>query len=124
MSDKIIDPKTVDLGLIEKATGIKTFQMVQYVTGYLEGELGDWPANIQDAVLEALERLAQKVELPLTIIHSRCDIDYADEVGGKDRPFVHIIASEIVAADDRFTKVAKDQIKEAIADMMAGRTKH
>lgn len=86
-----------------KHTGIRTFEIVQYISGPLEGELNDWPANIQDAVYAALERKAKEVELPLAIVASRCDIDH-DATDPQRKFFLHIVASEIVMADEREVK--------------------
>lgn len=78
-----------------QAPGIRTFEIVQYVTGFMEGGVDDWPANMQDAIYAALERKAHEVQLPLKIVHSYCDedIDSEDE---RKRFYVHIIASEVV----------------------------
>ena len=111
----------IDTGLIQQSTGIKTYQLVQYVTGFMEGELSDWPSNIQEAIMEALEKKAGEVEHPLTIIHSRCDVDYADDDRGVDKFYVHVIASEIIAADERFMLKQKDEMKQLIADIISGR---
>lgn len=110
----------VNPSLIQQATGIKTYEVVVYVSGYLEGELADWPANIQDRLLEALERKAQEVEHPLTIVHSRCDVDYG-ETSKDDKFYLHVIASEIVVADGRHLRDEKEKIKQVIADIIAGR---
>lgn len=84
-------------------TGIRTFEIVQYISGPLEGELSDWPANIQDAVYEALELKSKQEDLPLAIVASRCDIDHDAETEGRPHQkfFLHIVASEIVMADER-----------------------
>lgn len=103
-----------------KLTGIRTFQLVQYTTGLLEGEIENWPNNIKDAIYQALEAASEKFELPLTVVYSRADFDVAEEVGQQDRPYVHVIASEIVVADTRYTKV-RDEVKSIIADAIAGR---
>lgn len=83
--------------------GIRTFEIVQYISGPLRGELADWPANVQDAVYAALERKAAEVELPLAIVASRCDIDHDAEADGRPHQkfFLHIVASEVVMADER-----------------------
>ena len=77
------------------ATHIRTFEIVQYVTGYVDGGMDDWPTNLQDRIYAALERKAHEVQLPLKIVHSYCneDIDSTDE---RKRFYVHVIASEIV----------------------------
>lgn len=82
---------------------VRTFEIVQYVTGPLEGKLEDWPASIQDAVYQALERKAEEVELPLMVVDSACGIDYGEaNDGSQDRFFLHILASEIVVRDTGF----------------------
>lgn len=110
--------------LVSDITGIKTYDMVQYVTAPLEGEISDWPANIQDAIYEALEKKAQEVEHPLTIVHSRCDVEPADDDRSVDKLYVHVVASEIVLADERKVNADKDKIREMIADIVAGRRTH
>lgn len=83
------------------STGIRTFEIVQYVSGWLEGKLEDWPAQIQDAVAAALETKSNEVELPLSIVFSKCDHD-PDLPDDHPRKFwIHIVASEIVMADKR-----------------------
>ena len=79
--------------------GIRTFEILAKVTGFMEGGMDDWPSNIQDAVYEALERKAAEVQLPLAIVSSYCDKDIDDGTF-----YVRVIASEIVAADTRTTK--------------------
>lgn len=85
------------------STGIRTFEIVQYISGPLEGTFDDWPARIQDVVYAALERKSKEVELPLKIVGSYCGIDHDAEAEGRpDKKFyLHIVASEIVMADDR-----------------------
>ena len=82
-----------------KANPIRTFEVKVYVNGYVEGGLADWPANVQDAIYEALEKKSDEVQLPLTVVHSYCDIDHGEAMdGSQDRFFLHVIASEIVVA--------------------------
>lgn len=87
-------------GMPALRANIKLFDLVVDVDGPLEGELKDWPNNIQDQVYAALERASHKVQLPLTIVASKCDVDYGG-TGQADRFFVHCVASEIVVMDDR-----------------------
>lgn len=75
---------------------IRTFEIVQYVDGGLEGDINSWPSNLQDKIYAALDTKAKEVELPLAIVASYCDIDYGDEKG-QDRYYVRVIASEVVA---------------------------
>lgn len=82
-------------------SGVRTFEIVQYVTGHMEGELKDWPSNVQDAVMAALEAKSDDVELPLAIVFSKCDHDPELPEGHPQRFWIHIIASEVVMADER-----------------------
>lgn len=92
---------------------IKTFEMIQYIDGFnekLQGEFNDWPDNIQAAILTALERKAQQVQLPLTIVGAVCDVDYGEAAdGSQDRLFIRVIASEIVARDMGYEKRLLDE---------------
>ena len=83
---------------------IRTFDLIVPVSGYLEGELDDWPAVIQDGVYMALERKAHEVELPLVIIASRGGVDEDKQDHEPGRFCVHIVASEVVMADARTLK--------------------
>lgn len=87
-----------------KHTGIRTFEIVQYVSAPLPGGMDDWPANIQDQIFAALEAKSKQVELPLVITGSYCGTDYADTEGQPDKYYLHIVASEIIAADEREMK--------------------
>lgn len=92
---------------------IRVFEIVQYVSGPLEGKLDDWPPQIQDAVNAALERKSAEVQLPLCIVDSACQIDYGDSQG-QDRFFLRIIASEIVAVDVGYDKRVIDEAMKKI----------
>ncbi|RTL04963.1 hypothetical protein EKK58_09150 [Candidatus Dependentiae bacterium] len=105
----------------ELTTDIRTFEITNTVTGFLEGTIKDWPAHIQDAIYAALERKAHEVELPLTIVHSRCDIDYGEaEDRSQDKYYIHVIASEIVAKDERFS--SEETMKRAFMEHLANGT--
>lgn len=71
---------------------IRTFEAIVNVTGYVEGELTDWPSHLQDAVYAAQERCSKRHGLPLVVVASVCD--HTPE----DGYFVRIILSEVVAA--------------------------
>jgi len=89
---------TIKLGepLVSSVQHVRTFELKIPVTGWLEGEIKDWPANVQDQIYEALERMAKKVQLPLTITKSFCDTLH--DINGKvDGQQVVVYASEIVA---------------------------
>lgn len=70
---------------------IRTFELVVTVSGALEGEFKDWPANIQDPIYAAMERKAEEVQLPLELIASEAGWD---DIG--QRHYVRVILSEIV----------------------------
>jgi len=80
-------------------TGIRTWESITYVSGFLEGSLDDWPAQIQDTVLKAVEKLSHEVQLPLAVTHSYCDKDL-DSTDPNKVWFVRIFLSEVVAATD------------------------
>lgn len=84
-----------------KTTGIRTFEVDVPISAPLEGELNDWPANIQDGIYAALERIAEREQLPLAIVHSRCDVDHDVAEGAPGRYYLHVVASEVVMADER-----------------------
>lgn len=92
-------------------TGIRTFELVQYISAPIECEtLTDLPAQMQDAVLAALEAKSKEVELPLAIVAIVCDVDYGD-TPEDDKPYLRIVASEVVMADERTVRalVEKDR---------------
>lgn len=77
--------------------GIRTYEVVQYVSGPLLGSMDDWPARIQDKLFAALEVKSRQEEKPLMVVHSYCEKDI-DSTDPKRQWYVHVIASEIVAA--------------------------
>lgn len=54
---------------------VRTWRMVQNVSGPLEGTLNDWPANIQDVIGHAIDKLKEKHKLPLLVTQSECGHD-------------------------------------------------
>ncbi len=94
-----MEDKRTTADTLRKHTGIRTFEMIQYVSGFVEGGIDDWPANLQDALYAALERKAHEVRLPLQIVLSYCDKDIDD-----GRFYIRCIASEIVAVDTARTR--------------------
>ena len=82
-------------------TGMRQFEIVVHVSGWLEGSLSDWPANIQDGVYKALEDKSKEVELPLAIVFSKCDHDPDLPNDHPQKFWLHIVASEVVMADQR-----------------------
>lgn len=118
-----MDKNKITNDMLTKATGIRTFQLLANVTGYLEGELEDWPSAIQDDVYAALERMAEKVELPLTIVFSTCG---KDEFSAEEHPtfYIYVVASEIVATNDVLYREEKEKMRHIIADIVSGRRTH
>lgn len=101
MTDKL-EAKRQQRAELLKGSGVRIFEMIQYVTSPLEGELDDWPANIQDAIYAALERKAKDVQLPIKIVLAYCDVDYdLDPAKVPSVYFVRVVASEIVAKLDK-----------------------
>jgi len=104
---------------------IRTFELDVKVTGGIEGSLPDWPAEIQDAIWEALEAKAKEVRLPLTIIYSECKFFPGDDglgVNNQDGTacwHIHCIASEIVVRDMRFS--SEEMMKKVYDEIVATR---
>lgn len=69
---------------------VRTFDVKAYLDAPVPGEIADWPANIQDRIFNAIERLERRENIVCTIFHSRCDKDYG-EVAAQDRWYVHVI---------------------------------
>lgn len=108
MTDGIETKQNADGSWTGKATGIRVFDMMVNVSGYLEGKFDDWPPNIQDPIYVALEKKTHEVELPLTIIDSGCGQD-------EDGFYLHVIASEVVVGDERFVRDSKKEAMEIAA---------
>lgn len=70
---------------------VRTFDMVQNISGPVEGEINDWPAQMQDTIWFALEQIKKKHQLPSMplIVMSRCDHDI--DQGW----YVHVIAQHV-----------------------------
>lgn len=108
---------------LTNVSGVKTYHLIANVTSYMEGEIDDWPSNIQDGIHAALERKADEVEHPLMIIFSKCDRDWgSDETN--PRWYVYVLASEIVVADDRIFQDEKAKMRQLISDITTGRRTH
>ncbi len=72
----------------------ETADLVQYVSGTLQGSLADWPANLQDAIAKQLEvlnrgRAVQKLA-PYRVTGSRSDLD-----PDNGRWFIHVQAQAV-----------------------------
>lgn len=65
----------------------RQFEVMQYVTGFMPGEIQDWPANIQDEVYKALERKSHQERRDLKIVRSYCDKEVDEQLY-----YVHVIA--------------------------------
>lgn len=77
------------------AKGIRTFEAIIPISGWVEGGLDDWPSHIQDGVLEAVERKSIEVALPLSVVASQCEYDVDDGY------YLRVALSEVVIADER-----------------------
>lgn len=74
-----MEPKQDDL-IVVRAKALRVFELRADVTGYLPGELKDWPANIQDQIYAAMERCIKKTRVKgLDVIQSRCGRDVSNE---------------------------------------------
>ena len=95
-----------------KNSGVRTFEMTVPVSHFIEGPFDDWPPQIQDGILAAMEKKSKEVEAPLAIALARCDIDYDLDEKDVGYFFVHVVLSEVVAA------VPADVDPLALADPM------
>ncbi len=76
---------------------IRTFEIVQYITGPLEVEnMSDLSQQMQDQIMAALDAKSKQVELPLAVVAVRCDFDPDVPDDSPRKFFLHVIASEIV----------------------------
>jgi hypothetical protein len=86
---------------------LRTFELVAWVSAPMPGTIDDWPANIQDRILAALQTISDREKVPLTIVSCVCEVnpDYDDKLppGEEDNApaFIRVIASEIVVVDTR-----------------------
>lgn len=80
---------------------VKTFELTVPISGALDVPFEDWPAEIQDGLYAALERLSHQEQLPLAIVHAQYGRDYDLSPNQVGYHYLHVIASEVVAADVR-----------------------
>lgn len=86
----------------------RAFEMVQYISDFLEGSFDDWPAQIQDEVMNALNRCAKKHRVALQLVGARCDIDYGAAMDhSEDRVFIHMLAVEMLGVAYSESEVEK-----------------
>lgn len=81
---------------------IRTFELIVSISGPLDVPMEDWPANVQDAIMAALERISQRERLPLKIVHAEYKRDPDIEPHMPGHHYLHVVASEIVMADSRY----------------------
>jgi hypothetical protein len=68
----------------------RAFDLVVDITGRLEGDIDDWPANIQDGIYRALHRIGKEKGIwSMRIVQSRCGRDAPDE-----NWYIHVVAVE------------------------------
>lgn len=97
-------------GLIERARpqstvirvpSIKTFELVQWISGYVECErMDDLPAHLQDKIYKALEAKSAELKLALAIVAVGCG-EEADAPDAEHRYYLRVTASEVVMIDKR-----------------------
>lgn len=78
----------------------RVFTIEVDVSGPLAGELNDWPANIQEGIYAALDRLAERERVPVAIVYSECERDFAHMDPFKDRWYINVVASEVFMGVD------------------------
>lgn len=82
---------------------IKVWDILAPVSGFLEGKLENWPAQIQDTIYKLIEAKSHELELPLAVVDSACIIDYGDDEQG-DQWVLQVVVSEVVARDVGYEK--------------------
>lgn len=91
---------------------IDTYEAVQWITGPIElgpdATMDDLPPKIQDIVYAALEKLADKEQKPITVVRVMCGRE-PEPPDPKHEWYLHVIASEIVAADSRKIRIIGQQ---------------
>ena len=70
---KLIEPVVTDkpAGSV-KGMKFRTFDFSAQVTNFIEGELKDWPANIQDGFYAKIAEAQKLCVLPLKVVASTC----------------------------------------------------
>lgn len=79
---------------------VRTFEADIPISGPLDVPFEDFPANIQDGIYAAMERLSQEHRIPLTIAHCEYKTDFDLDPEAPGYHFLHIILSEVVMATD------------------------
>lgn len=87
---------------------IATFEIVQWISAGINCEkMEDLPNNMQDKIYAALEVKAQQMKMPLAIVSVRCG-EETEPPDDQHRWYLHIVASEVIAADSRKITVARN----------------
>lgn len=84
-----------------KTQGIRTFEMTVVISGKLDLPYDEWPDVVKDRIEEALELRSQIEKIPLTVVYGEYKEDYDLDEDAPGRHYLHVIASEIVMADER-----------------------
>lgn len=87
--------------------GIRTFECVVPITGWPKnfpdngiGSMDDLPPNLQDGIMQAMERKSVETGLPLMAKLVRVDVDHDKAEDAPGRYFLHVILSEVVAVPE------------------------
>ena len=67
-------------------TRYRVAELVVDISARLEGDIDDWPANIQDGIFKALADRCHASRADFKIVKSYCDVDV--DTG----PYIHVIA--------------------------------
>lgn len=92
--------------------GIRTWELDVPVSGVLDVPFDDWPANIKETILEAVDALSEREELPLAIVHAKYMTDPDLQPFAPGHHYLHVIVSEIVTADERTLAPGRVEPKE------------
>lgn len=87
--------------------GIRTFECVVPITGWPKnfpengiGTMDDLPPNIQDGIMQAMERKSDETHLSLAVKLVRVDVDHDKAEDAPGRYFLHVILSEVVTVPE------------------------
>lgn len=66
------------------------------ISGPLDVPFGDMPAQVQDTILAALERTAERAKCPIAIVGCRYKTDPDKTPDQPGYHYLHVVASEVV----------------------------
>lgn len=79
----------LDLEPIHGERQVRTWDLVQEVSGPVSGPFPDWPNSLKDQIFAGMAALEQRVKLPLQVTHAHCERE------PEGNWFVHVIVQYI-----------------------------